>query len=775
MGGHFLDVRLFAGLGHLRSIGSVAPADFDNDGDTDWYATRVVETVDQGNILFENQGDGTVIDIAARAGVRALGRPTRTFGGVTFFDYNEDSHLDLLVPNGAGADFFFVNQGEGTFVESSMAAGLGHPHPTSGPAAGDYDGDGRIDLFTSIGGQPDALYCNQGDGTFVNKAAAAGIDHAPEWGLSSARFVDVDNDGDLDLYGISGDLDFAHIFYRNQGDGTFSEAADEAGLRGRKAASLGLVSGDFDNDGWVDMLVSVVGEANFLYFNDGDGTFTDRVVDSGLPIMDAHDDLVASSGDYNGDGFLDLFVNNFDFAPVNALFVNGGNANGWLHIDLVGTQSNRSAIGARVRVQAGELDMLRHIGRGETLLVEFGLGSHGRAEQVEVEWPSGQRTLIEDVKADQRIRIFEDRPGYFPVQPTLWVETPLDSAVVGAQVPVRAQVRVAPFEDGATVAAIAADLSALGGPAVAPLEALGEGVFQLNEVVIVAPPHGLKFVPVRIEQTTSLGPYRTTLTAAVAVSPAADRPIYRQGLEADWRLEANARVDIEPQAMAPEGRTAMQMTGEGRVWRVEYSPAAPIEPVGYQALRLSFHPGDAVLPALGPRFSAHINLGGQIASLFDLGVDLTRREWQEITVPMEALNVELPIEFIRLTGNLNGTFFVDDVRLVAATPRVPTAIAADYDQSPAIELALEQNFPNPFNSGTVIRFALSMSQEAELAIYNLAGQKVATLTRGMLSAGVHAVPWQGHDERGRMLASGLYLYRLQAGDRIETRKLLMVR
>ena len=769
-------MRTFAGLGHLRSIGSVAPADYDDDGDTDWYATRVAETVGLGNILFQNQGDGTVVDVADQAGVRALERGTRTFAGATFFDYDGDSRLDLFVPNGAGADFLFGNQGDGRFVELTDSAGLAHSHPTSAPAPGDFNGDGRVDLFTSIGDQPDALYCNQGDGTFADRAAAAGIDHAPEWGLSNARFFDADNDGDLDLYGVSGDLDFAHIFYRNGGDGTFVEAADRAGLRGRKAASLGLVSGDFDNDGWIDVLVSVVGEANFLYFNDGDGTFTDRAGASGLPIMDAHDDLVASAGDYDGDGFLDLFVNNFDFAPVNALFANGGNANHWLHLELVGTQSNRSAIGARVRVRAGDLSMLRQIGRGETLLVEFGLGPQERAEQVEVQWPSGAVSAINDVAADQRIRVFEDRPGYFVAAPTLWVEAPPDSAVVGQLLPVRALVRVAPFEQGARVAAIAADLSALGGPPVAPLQDLGDGLFQLDEVVAVAAPHGLKFVPVRIGQTTSLGPYRTTLTAAVVVAPAADRPIYRQGLEEGWRLEANARVDIEPEAGAPEGRTALQLTGGGRLWRVEFRPEATIEPVGYGSLRLAFHPGAAALPELGPRFSANINVGGQIASLFDLGVDFARREWQQITVPMAALNVEAPIEFVRLTGNLAGAFYIDDLRLVAAVPTAPaTAVGEGYIQRQAPSLILEQNFPNPFNSGTAIGFVLPRSQEVELAVYNLAGQQVASLVEGMRAPGAHAVQWEGRDGEGRNLASGLYLYRLRAGDQVETRKLLLVR
>jgi hypothetical protein len=155
-----------------------------------------------------------VTDIAQEAGVQALDRPTRTFFGTMFFDYDNDGWLDLFVPNGAGGDFLFRNQGDDTFAETTIAAGLFRPQPTSGPATGDIDGDGLLDLFTSVGGERDALYRNRGDGTFTDIGAEAGIAHPPEWGLGNTRFFDADNDGDLDLYGISGDVDFAHISSR---------------------------------------------------------------------------------------------------------------------------------------------------------------------------------------------------------------------------------------------------------------------------------------------------------------------------------------------------------------------------------------------------------------------------------------------------------------------------------------------------------------------------------------------------------------------------------
>jgi hypothetical protein len=766
-------VRKFAGIGHLRSIGSVSPADYDNDGDTDWYATRVAAEASQGNILFRNEGDGTVTDVGEQAGVRALGRRRRTFFGAQFFDYDNDGWLDLFVPNGAGVDFLFRNQGDGGFREVTDEAGLDHEQPTLGVAPGDIDGDGDLDLFTSIGAAPDAMYRNLGDGSFRDEAAASGIGHAPDWDVGRVRFFDADNDGDLDLFGVSGDPRYRDLFYRNQGDGTFIEEGEAAGLCGREAASIGLSTGDFDNDGYVDLFVTVAGQRNSLYINLG-GVFVDRAVEAGLPEADPNDDLQASAGDFNNDGFLDLFVNNFLFAPENALFENQGNDNNWLHVELAGTVSNRGGIGARVQVRAGELVMVRYVSHGQGLVAEFGFAGHRQADEIEVRWPSGLVTRVSGVPANQNIRLFEDRAGFFRVEPTVWEQTPIDSTVMGARIAVRAQVRPALFEQDARIKAVTADLSDLGGSHSVPLTDLGTGSYRLDHIVTVAVAHGLKFVPIRIEQSTSLGPWRTTLTAAVVVSPGQDEVIYDRGIEPNWSLESNSRVEVEPVSTQQGGRTAMRLQGSGRLWRVELTPGQVIEPAGYHVLRFAFHPGDATLPSLGARFSVHVNLGGQIVSLLDGGVDLARKEWQVISVPMSALNVETPIEFIRWTGNLNGTFYIADVSLVAAVPPEVPTLVVDTPAGPA-SFALAQNAPNPFNGKTRINFDLSRAQVVDLRVFNLLGQTVRTLVAGSLSAGRHSVGWDGRDQSGAEMATGVYVYRLQTTEGHQSRNLLLLR
>jgi hypothetical protein len=146
-------------------------------------------------------------------------------------------------------------------------------------------------------------------------------------------------------------------------------------------------------------------------------------------------------------------------------------------------------------------------------------------------------------------------------------------------------------------------------------------------------------------------------------------------------------------------------------------------------------------------------------------------------IPLEVLNVEGPIQSIYFNGNLTGTFYLDDVRLVAVPPPLSaTAVLEEHTASLPQAFALAQNFPNPFNSSTVIHFSLPEDSEVELVVYNIAGQQVARLAQGRREAGTYTVNWNGRDERGQELASGMYLYRLRTGrEPVEARKLLLIR
>jgi hypothetical protein len=158
-------------------------------------------------------------------------------------------------------------------------------------------------------------------------------------------------------------------------------------------------------------------------------------------------------------------------------------------------------------------------------------------------------------------------------------------------------------------------------------------------------------------------------------------------------------------------------------------------------------------------------------------IDMATKAWQVVQLRLDDLDSDLALGGVGLTGKLTGTFYLDDLRLVASQPPPPppTAVLEEYAATRPQRFSLEQNYPNPFNSEMVIRCTLPVSGKVELALYNLAGQKVVALVAGVREAGAYALRWDGRDDSGRELATGVYLYRLQVGERKEVRKLLLLR
>ena len=279
--------------------------------------------------------------------------------GAAFFDYNNDAYLDIYAVNGANlsgeggnpGNVLYRNNGDGTFTDVTHTAGVGDKAYGMGVCAADYDNNGYQDLYvTNFGSR--VLYRNNGDGTFTDVTAVANVSDT-RWG-SSCAFADYDNDGDLDLY-VANYLDLALVkkntwcgrheegfrtychpdnfdgiadrLYRNNGDGTFTDVTQAAGVLNPAGKGLGVVFGDYDNDGNVDLFVANDSTANFLYHNNGDGTFNAVGVLSGVAYNSggqAEAGMGVDFADYDNDGLLDIFVTNFDF-ETNTLYRNQGN------------------------------------------------------------------------------------------------------------------------------------------------------------------------------------------------------------------------------------------------------------------------------------------------------------------------------------------------------------------------------------------------------------------------------------------------------------------
>jgi enterochelin esterase-like enzyme len=340
----------------------------------------------------------------------------------------------------------------------------------------------------------------------------------------------------------------------------------------------------------------------------------------------------------------------------------------------------------------------------------------------------------------------------------------------------------ASLETGDETARLVLDASALGGPSAIPL-ARGDDAEYAGRATVTSARSGQ--FPLRIVLETGLGDAYAAPVLPVDVFPDGPAVILDERLAPDWSVTAGggAQPPVFDASVTPaRGDVAAAFAVESASfvgWNVQLIPDEPVHPLGYAALAFSFHPGDATGSSLvvGTGSSQSVVLVGRRAG--DIKVDLERREWQEVMIPLELLlDPYKDIPVVRLSGSLEGTFHLDDLRLVAVDPPAEaTAVTEQRGSAVPGRFALAQNYPNPFNSGTVIRFTLPQSQDAELALFNLAGQRVATLVQGRRDAGTYTVRWDGTDDAGHTLASGVYLYRLQTGNgkQVETRKLLLLR
>jgi len=448
--GTFSDVTTRAGVAGTGYSMGVAAGDFDNDGNVDLFVTGV-----RANILLRNRGDGTFEDVTAKAGLAEKGKWSVSAG---WFDFDNDGLLDLFVvryviwdpakemycgamPDAATqtngyrqycnpsyyqplANALYRNLGGGKFQDVSVQSGIaGYPGKGMGVAFGDFDNDGRLDVFVANDTVPNFLFHNEGQGKFRDVALLAGVStDADGKALSSmgVDFRDYDNDGRDDLF-VTALSNETFPLFRNLGAGQWADMTYPSGIGGVSSPWTGWSTGmfDFNNDGWKDIFVAgghVMDNAerssgrksrqpNIVFTNTGSGRFTATFLEGEALHRGA------AFGDFDRDGRTDVVVTRLNQQPL--ILHNTSQAGNWLSLRLIGHKSNRDGIGARLHLISASGEQWNMVttsvgyGSSSDRVVHFGLGKDSKVTALEIRWPSGIVQNLRDLPAN-RFQIVEE-------------------------------------------------------------------------------------------------------------------------------------------------------------------------------------------------------------------------------------------------------------------------------------------------------------------------------------------------------------------------------
>ncbi len=486
--GTFTDVTAKSGLGRSVWASGVTVADYDNDGFDDIFIACWGQ-----NILFHNNGDGTFTDVTAKAGLIHPNLPNniaRYGTGCTWIDYDRDGRLDLFVshylvfdttvipargvdpacqysgipvqcgPTGIAGEtcLLYHNNGDGTFTDVSEKAGIStvKPRYCLTAVAADFDGDGWPDIYVACDATYNLLFRNNHDGTFTERGLESGValneDGRTQEGMGMG-IGDFDCDGALDIFKTHFSSD-THVLYRNNGKGVFRDVTIRAGLGVEtRFVGWGAAMEDFDNDGLPDLFLttgqvfpeidgkvsdSPYNSPNVLFRNLGGGRFEELFEQAGPAMKEVHCGRGLAVGDFDNDGDLDILIMNMH-EPPSLLRNDIGSTNHWLKVQLVGTTSNRSAIGATVIASYGDKRQAKAMLAQSSYLsandkrLHFGLGVE-KVASLEIRWPNGNVEKLADVAADRLLTIKEGS-GIVASQP--FAKTP--AAKPGAAKPAAAK------------------------------------------------------------------------------------------------------------------------------------------------------------------------------------------------------------------------------------------------------------------------------------------------------------------------------------------------
>jgi hypothetical protein len=762
---------------------SASWGDYDNDGDLDLF----VANMGGGNFLYRNDGDSLT---RIKQGIIA------TDGGLSYSgswgDYDNDGDLDLFVANDGQKNFLYRNNGDGTFNKIVPLFGGGDIVNDVARSVvglwGDYDNDGDLDLYVVNGAfsrEKNSLYRNDLNGKFTKITSGRIINDIE--GSTGGSWGDYDNDGYLDMYVCNSVGDAPNSLYHNNGDGTFTKIT--AGpMVTESGHSTGSSWVDYDNDGDLDLfVVNVLGQKNCLYQNKGDGTFTK--ITTGDIVNDTGWSYGCSWADYDNDGDQDVIVTNGGFYTTlkNFVYKNNGNQNKWITIQCQGTVTNTSAIGAMVRVKAkiagkAVWQMQQILGQtgwfGQNSLdVEFGLGNASVIDSLVIEWTSGSVQVLTNVAVNQSTEIIEvvryhdlqveqakDQTYSLPIFSNVFPRTVVSNSGINDEVNVEVTCEI---DSAGTI--VYSDTKLIDTLSV---KRSAEVAFK-KWVPLGANTYSLKYAAVLVEDAE---PEDNSFTVVFEISNLLDD--FESGLT-KWQVSSGWGLQ---EALVHAGKFSLDNSPQG-----EYDNNVD----NSAAYNISFDLSQAATAHLSCWTQFYIEQDrdfGYIEISSDSG-----KTWEKLGDAFTgiqaswALNqcslaeycgqgfndVRLRFRFVSDSSNTFSGWLLDDIALYSTG--IETKLDSDAKMLQPTQYILFDNYPNPFNPETAIEYELPQAGSVRLEIYNMLGQKAKTLIDQNQAAGIHRAIWDGKNDVGEAVTSGVYLYRLETANFKATKRMVLIR
>jgi PKD repeat protein len=727
-----------------NNYSGVSWGDYDNDG----YGDLFITSMNGDNILYNNFG-GKAFNNITYSGTTGI---DGVYISSNWVDYDNDGNLDLFIPGISGLLFtnvsgsknlLFKNNGDGSFTRNTddpLADAFGN-HDCA--VFSDYDNDGDQDAFMTEWGKNNWLFENNGNGSFTSITGSpvnsnSSITITASWG-------DYNNDGFMDLFVGNGSTDSTEkqlsYLYKNNGDKTFTKVTSGA-IAENLACVWTSAWGDVDNDGDIDLYAGTIyDQEELLYINNGDGTFTQNhelnVIPGGTSITGA------SFGDYDNDGALDLMLADASTSRRPFIYHNNGNNNNWLMVSCSGVMSNRSAIGARVKVKAeisGKSywqirDITGNQGfRGSNdLRAHFGIGDAAIIDSLIIEWPSKSKSVMTNVNVNQILEITEDVPdGYMKLG--------FKSDVITGYSPLEVNFMNYSIYDENLPVSWSWDLD-------------GDGKEDSKEKN-----------PVFTYNTNSLKEYKVSLTVVNGDKTVTlERegmikvlPLSMKNLAVLRKVTASSKKNASfAETRAVDGNTST-------VWQSAASDSQWIQ---------------VELDSLIEIGRVSINWGAYYGLKYKILASEDNNTWKELAnIQNGAGNTEeytftsVKAKFVKISAELS--FYTGrgyNIREFEVFAPAITSVPATGNVPSKYELL--QNYPNPFNPATTIGFHIGQGGGfVNLKLYDVLGKEILTLVNEEKQEGEYKIKMDG-----RSLPSGVYFYTIRVNDFLSTKKMILLK